>query len=415
MTDKIKKFGDGRDWFLEKRFGMFVHWGLYAINAWQEQEQQRLSVPRAEYGKLISKFNPKYFDPDAWIDLAQKSGMEYLTFTAKHMDGFCMWDTGQTDYKVTNSPFGKDVLAQVAEACHRRNFPLCLYYCLVDNHRPDYSANEKGHGLKQSEPGDVPDLEKYVDYVREQARELCSHYGKIHGFWWDVGDELEHKDSSINAMIRELQPGIVINDRGFSDADFGTPERDWIKSIEEDLSFHKPVEACNSVGKESWGYRIDEDYFTSVYLMRGIANMFAKGGNYLLNIGPDADGVVPAQAVDRIEKIGSWFGNVKEALHGTIPANDLTDNRDVLLTRRKNSLYIILLNQPLSTGVGLLPFDREPQVARLLNDGRKVEFSVDLLPSAHASGALQLHLKNLPVEEFANEVMVVQLDFKDAF
>ncbi|MEN7973935.1 MAG: alpha-L-fucosidase, partial [Verrucomicrobiota bacterium] len=310
------KFGDGRDWFLEKRFGMFVHWGLYAINAWQEQEQQRLSIPRQEYEKLISRFNPANFDPDAWIDLAQKAGMEYLTFTAKHLDGFCMWDTDQTDYKVTRSPYGKDVLAKVAEACHRRDFPLCIYYCLVDNHHPSYPISGKGHALKQPEPDDVPNLEKYLGYVRKQVRELCTDYGKIHGFWWDV-NQLDHVDPSFNAMIRELQPGVVINDRGFSEADFGTPERDWVKSIDEDLEFDKLVEACNSVGKESWGYRIDEDYFTTVHLMRGIANMFAKGGNYLLNVGPDADGVVPPQAVERLEKIGNWLGNVKEALYGT--------------------------------------------------------------------------------------------------
>jgi len=140
----VKKFGDGRDWFLEKRFGLFVTWGLYSIEGWQEQQQQRLEIPRREYVKLISEFDPGNFDPDVWINLAEKAGMEYITFVVKHMDGFCMWDTEQTDFKVTNSPYGKDILAQLADACHRRIFPLSIYYCLVDNHHISYPANGIG-------------------------------------------------------------------------------------------------------------------------------------------------------------------------------------------------------------------------------------------------------------------------------
>ena len=405
----VKKFGDGRDWFLEKRFGLFVTWGLYSIEGWQEQQQQRLEIPRWEYGKLFSEFDPGNFDPDAWIDLAEKAGMEYITFVAKHMDGFCMWDTEQTDFKVTNSPYGKDILAQLAQACHRRNFPLSIYYCLVDNHHINYPANGTGHGLKHPEQGDKPDLEKYLYYVREQVRELCANYGQIHGFWWDV-NQTGHIDTSFNAMIRELQPGIVINNRGFGDGDFSTPEREWHQFINNDLSFDKPVEACNSVGKESWGYRIGEDYHTSEYLMRGISNMLAKGGNYLLNVGPDANGVIPVQAVERLEKIGRWLATVKEAFYGAVPVNELTDNRDILLTRKEDDLFVILLNRPVANGIGLLPFALKPQNAILLNDGSQVQYEVELLPSAHLSGLLQLHLKNLPVSKFCNEIMVIKLE-----
>jgi len=133
-----QRFGAGRDWFLERRFGLFVHWGLYAIPAWHEQQQWRDRVPREEYEKLAAQFNPVRYDPDQWLDVAEETGMEYVCFTTKHHDGFSMWDTPQSDYKVTNSPFGKDMLGMLAEACHRRGFPLCLYYSVDDWHHTKY-------------------------------------------------------------------------------------------------------------------------------------------------------------------------------------------------------------------------------------------------------------------------------------
>jgi alpha-L-fucosidase len=134
----LTRFGDDRDWFFEKRFGLFVHWGLYSIPAWHEQMQWRKRVPRGGYEKLAGQFNPVRFDPDAWLDLAEEAGMQYLCFTTKHHDGFCLWDTAGTDYNVMNSPYGRDILAILAEACHRRGFPVSLYYSAVDWQHPNY-------------------------------------------------------------------------------------------------------------------------------------------------------------------------------------------------------------------------------------------------------------------------------------
>ena len=128
ISYKINKFNDGRDWFLKKRFGLFVHWGIYSINGWHEQEQYRKGLSRSEYSSVMEKFNPNDFDPDEWLDIADSAGMEYLCFTSKHIDGFCMWDTAQTDFNVMNTPYQRDILSEVAMACHRRNFPLCIYY-----------------------------------------------------------------------------------------------------------------------------------------------------------------------------------------------------------------------------------------------------------------------------------------------
>ncbi len=229
------RFGDGRDWWFEKRFGMFVHWGLYAIHGRHEQEQWRYRVPRAEYEKLAAQWNPVKYNPDAWLDLASAAGMKYVCLTTKHHDGFCLWDTKQTTYNTMNTPYGKDVVKMLADACHRRGVPLCLYYSIADWHQPNYPNQGRHHEL-QPQPGDQPDLMRYLEYVKAQVRELCTNYGQLGGIWWDINVD-KHVDPSINAMIRKLQPTAVINNRGFDDGDFGTPERDYETTGEELLSF----------------------------------------------------------------------------------------------------------------------------------------------------------------------------------
>src|SRR5882672_3305396 len=214
------RFGDGRDWWFQKRFGMFVHWGLYAIHGIHEQEQWRFRVPRAEYVKLATQWNPVKFDPNRWLDLAAEAGMEYICLTTKHHDGFCLWDTRQTTYNTMNTPYGKDVLKMLADACHRRGVPLCLYYSIADWHHPNYPNQGRHHEL-QPQPGDEPDLMRYLEFLKAQVRELCTNYGAIHGFWWDMNVD-KHVDPSINAMIRQLQPKAVINNRGVDEGDFGT-------------------------------------------------------------------------------------------------------------------------------------------------------------------------------------------------
>ena len=212
------------NWFKAKRFGMFVHWGLYAIPAKHEQYWQRWNIPSEEYLKLAEQFNPQKFDPVAWLDLAEAAGMEYLVFTVKHHDGFCMWDTQQTEFNIMNSPYGKDILAMLADECHKRDFPLVIYYSVVDWYQENYPNIGRHHEIV-TDPA-KHDMVAYVEFVKAQIRELCSNYGKIHGIWWDMNVP-EYQESSVHELIRELQPEAVINNRGFGPGDFSTPEREW--------------------------------------------------------------------------------------------------------------------------------------------------------------------------------------------
>jgi alpha-L-fucosidase len=407
------RFGDGRDWFFSKPFGMFVHWGLYAIPAWHEQVQQRRGMQRAAYEELIDSFNPQQFDPDAWLDVAASAGMTSLCFTTKHHDGFCLWDTRQTDFNVMQSPYGKDILGLLAEACQRRGVPLSLYYSIVDWHHPNYPNQGRNHELPGPEPGDTPDLERYLRFLNEQVRELCTNYGEIHGFWWD-NNRTDVRDPSINEMIRKLQPNAVINDRGFDDGDFGTPERDYDSYVNEVAAFDRPTQAVESVGHESWGYKADEDYHADSYLIRSIDKILAKGGVYLLNVGPTADGAIPPEAVRILQTIGRWYAAVNVAFHPAVPAPGETENRDVLLTRNGNNLYVHLYKPPPTSRVHLKPIRTLPKQAVLLNTGVPVETCVDFLPSEAVTDSGHheyLRLRNLPVNDLADTVMVVQLTF----
>lgn len=408
----MKRFHDSRDWFFEKRFGLFVHWGLYAIKGWHEQEIWRWPVAREEYARYLRQFNPVRFDPDAWLDAAREAGMEYVVFTTKHCDGFCNWDSQQTDFKITNTPYGKDVLRLLSEACQRQSMPLCLYYSIPDMHHPAYPHSGRPYEYAAPLPGNKADFAAYLDYVRAQMRELLTQYGPIHAWWWDA-NVMKHEDESFHDLVQELQPAALINGRGFGKGDFQTPERDWDNSINASAAFSELTEACTSVGLYSWGWKTDEDHYSDFHLRHSIAKVLAKGGNYLLNVGPKADGTFDPEDVARLRRIGEWLKPVQEAFEGTEPASGLTDNRNVLLTRRRETVYVILHKPPTTDAVRLRPIDAMPCEAVLLNDGRPVECIVNRLPGYGPGVDAEpvLRLRRLPVDTFAGQVMVVRLRF----
>ncbi|MCX6366554.1 MAG: alpha-L-fucosidase [Armatimonadetes bacterium] len=405
MNSLVPRFGDGRDWWFERRYGMFVHWGLYAINGWHEQEQWRRRVPRSQYTKLAAQWNPTKFSPEAWLDLAQEAGMEYLCLTTKHHDGFCLWDTKLTRYNTMNTPYGKDIVKLLAEACQRRKFPLCLYYSIADWHHPSYPNQGRHHEIP-AQPEDSPDLLAYTEFVRGQVRELCTHYGELHGFWWDMNVDL-HRDTSINALIRQLQPKAVINDRGYDEGDFGTPERDY----ESKVDFMRRVEACQSVGMESWSWRKNEDYYTDRHLMRSIAKFRARDANYLLNVGPKGDGTIPVESAGILKRIGRWYKAVREAFEGTTPCSELAANKSVLLTRKANTLYVICHTDLVGSAIKLKPLAIAPARATLLNTGKPVAFSLEMTPSDHVEHQAFLRLTGLATNTLADTTPVIKLEF----
>jgi len=296
----------------------------------------------------------------------------------------------------------------IADACHRRKVPLCLYYSIVDWNNPNYPNQGRAHEL-QPQPQDSPDQGKYIEFVREQVRELCTNYGEIHGFWWDA-NRLGVVDPSINTMIRKLQPKAVINNRGFDDGDFSTPERDYEK--DDKINFDHPVEACQAVGMESWGYKKDEDYYTDRHLISSIDRYMARNANYLLNVGPTSEGIIPSKAAELLSRIGKWKNSVDESFQKVQPDTDLINVPGVLVTKRDRTLYIHLNKMPVGDGLKLKPIHILPSKATLLNTGKAIECVVNLCPSDHTTQLPYLRLRNLPVNEFANTVLVAKLEFE---
>jgi len=366
-----RKLDAKKRWFGEARFGMFVHFGLYAIPGRGEWLMHDENIPREEYEKLMKRFNPRRFDADAWVDAAKQAGAKYITFTAKHIDGFCLFDSKLTDYKITNTPFRRDLTGELIDACHRKGMRIVLYYCQFDWHHPNY-VHRKGQfkDLQCKRSGDDPDWDKYLDYYIGQVRELCTRYGRIDGIWFDGTQKSERtwRGRQVYKMINRYQPGAVVNDRG-NYGDYFTPERR--------LSFAPAaagymVEACQAISRDAWGYAPNSPCFTSPTLIRSLVRMASVGGNYLLNIGPKPDGTLPADQVRRLEDIGGWLKEHGRSVFGAEGCPMQGESEDMLYTRRGNRLYLHLLRWPETDRVALKRLRAKPLRARLLKTGRRL-------------------------------------------
>ena len=407
----MDKFNDARDWFFEKRYGMFVHWGLYSICGFHEQEIYKKQTPRGEYMKYAGEFNPTGFDPDSFVDAALAAGMEYMVVTCKHIDGFCMWGTRHSGFNIMNTPYGKDIIKMLADACHRRNFPIGIYYSCTDMNHKNYPNGNRPYEYPCPQPGDEPDFEKYMAYVKGQITELCTGYGELCSVFWDA-NVIGHEDASLNEAVRRLQPKAVINDRGYDRGDYGTPEREYTKEQTDRLvRFDRPTEACQALGMLSWGYKKDESYYSSKFIMRSMDRIFCLGGNYLLNVGPKPDGTISGKDSALLGKIGKWLASVRESVYGCEPASHLICNKGVLATRKGGCLYLHFVEDMAGESVMVEPLDALPRRALLLNTGEELPFRMDMGTRDKHDKMEYVRICGIPVEELYGEVPVIKLEF----
>ena len=294
-------------WWQEARFGMFVHWGLYSQLGRHEWVMNRERIPVAEYEKLADSWQVKPCPAREWAAVAKRAGMKYMVMTTKHHEGFCLWDTKQTDYNATRRGPKRDLVGEYVEAARQAGLSVGFYYSLMDWHHPDGARCAKNEKARR----------RFIDFTHGCVRELCSNYGKLDILWYDVAWPLSSakawESARMNAMVRELQPDIIINNRSYLPEDFGTPE----EAIVADAA-GRAWEACMTFNG-SWGYMpsaIDWHSARSVVTMLQTA---ASGcGNLLLNIGPKPDGSVPEEAVERLGTVGRWVEKNGEALYGQV-------------------------------------------------------------------------------------------------
>lgn len=397
----------------DNMFGMFIHWGLYAQTGVQEQVYARFDWPREKYESLIHDFNPVDYDPEQWVLMAKDAGMRYICFTTKHHDGFCMWDTKYTDYNIMNTPYGKDVLNMLADACDKHGMKLSLYYSNPDWHHPLGYNSASSHQWKAVDKRTV-DTEGYREYIRNQLTELLTGYGPIYTLFWDIPPKIS--DPSINELARKLQPGILINDRGFDKGDFSTPEREY-KAIDAER-FERRTEACNSLGRQSWGYRVNEDFYSVRHLEGAIDRIMAMGGSYLLNVGPNGKGVVESAYAERLSRIGEWYKRVRQSFEGcdASPFPLKERSNPCIVTENGGKTYVHFYNGLNCDAVELSGYPCCPKEVTLLNNGAKPEFAVEAVPEffSRETGRAEeqfLHIRGIPVDDL-NEPLVIEIEWQ---
>ena len=394
----------------ENKFGMFIHWGFYALTGVQEQAFARMDMPREEYDALMHKFDPVKYDPEAWVLLAKSAGMKYICFTTKHHDGFCMWDTKYTDYNIMNTPYGKDVLKMLADACQKHGMLLSLYYSNPDWNHPYGYNPATTHQWKAKKENGI-NTEIYREYVKNQVRELLTNYGKIYTFFWDIPPCIY--DPSLNELVRSLQPDIYINDRGWDSGDFSTPEREY--KSENGQFFTRMTEACNSLGEQSWGFRENEDFYSIRHITSSIDKIMACGGSYLLNVGPDAEGVIREEYASRLARVGDWYNRMEGCLECAEPDefNYHIRSNSYMATKKNGKTYLHFYNGTVSSSVSLEYFYNVPRSVRLMNTGERLTANIDLLPEYASNGQAKpfLHITGIPVDDLSNEPIVIEIEW----
>ena len=333
-----------RNWFREARFGMFIHFGLYSTLERGEWVMYLDQIPPAEYQKLITRFNPSQFDPRAWVSLAKAAGQRYMTITSKHHEGFCMFRTESSNFSIMHSPFGRDLIGELAAECHRQQMPLFFYFSLMDWNNPAYHESLKAK---------TPVSSAFIDVIRTQLRELCTQYGKIAGIWfdggWDHTPEQWHAEELI-ALIRGLQPDALINDRAGIPADFSTPEQELGQRPEKDKD--RLREACMTIN-DNWGFAKTDGRFKPVPELIQLLSLAAGSDcNMLLNVGPQPTGLIQQAFVDRLLAMGAWLNKSGTAIYDTRPGAGVYYTASTS-TARGNTFYLHLFNWPSGAGLRL--------------------------------------------------------------
>jgi alpha-L-fucosidase len=391
--------GGDLGWFLEARFGMFIHWGLYALPARHEWVMSREETAPNAYERYLHYFDPDLYDPREWARAAADAGMRYLVLTTKHHEGFCLWDSALTDYSVMATPYGRDLIGPFVEAVRAAGLKVGFYHSLLDWHHPDFAIDDF-HPLRNRLDVDAlntgRDANRYRAYLHGQVRELLTRYGRIDYLFMDFSYEdgtipessvLPGKgpefwgSAELLAMVRELQPGIFVNDRLGIPGDFVTPEQ--YQPSGPMTANGGPIrwEACQTLNG-SWGYDRDNlDYKPVDLLLRMLVDGVSKDGNMLLNVGPTARGNLDPRAVASLRGLGDWMRLHGRSVYGA-GASGFTPPPDARFTQRGDRLYLHLFAWPFQH-VHLPGLAGKVAYAQLLNDASEIGL-ITLPPGASA-------------------------------
>ena len=468
MTLDVKPTTGDTGWFQHDRFGLFIHWGLYAMAARHEWVKSRERVSEEHYEKYFKYFDPDLYDPQRWAEAASHAGMKYFVITTKHHEGFCLWDSKLTDYKAPNTPAKRDLLRPMVEAFRGQGMRVGFYHSLIDWHHPDYVVDYPIHPRREALPpgtnlpvhrgepnqsreyhegvdvNEGRDQGRYADYLHGQVRELLTEFGDVDILWFDFSylRDLERhartdfefnkgreawKSERLLEMIRELAPKVILNDR--LDLPEDTPEymdvktpeqfqpREWVRVNGQPVVW----EVCQTFSG-SWGYHRDESSWrSSRQLIQTLIDCVSKGGNLLLNVGPTGRGEFDVRALDRLDAIGRWMHHHDRSIYGCTQAPaEFATPHDARLTYdpQRKLLFVHLFSWPYKNLVlsGKAYLDRL-DYAQLLHDGSEVglaRFEAGDNPAGHTqfNAGEDAVVVQLPQTEPGVEVPVVELMLK---
>ncbi|WP_159023918.1 alpha-L-fucosidase [Formosa sp. L2A11] len=388
-SSKKKLSDDVRmEWWRDSKFGMFIHWGAYSIIGGErgtkiagggaEWAMDKLDYTIEDYEKYPEMFNPQLFDADAWVTMAKNAGMKYIVLTSKHHEGFALWDSKVSDYDVMDTaPFKRDIVKELAEACKKQDIKFCLYYSIVDWHHPQAQGNlYPNYNISQHDDPSVvnPEFPKYYEnYMKPQVGELLKNYGDIGVVWFDgdwISDYTTEMGKDLYKYIRDIQPNTIVNNRvdkgrtgmdgmnnhpGEFAGDFGTPEQEI-----PDTGIDSDWEACMTMNG-TWGYKpSDNNWKSSEDLIHKLVDIVSKGGNFLLNVGPDGYGRFPAESIRRLEAMGQWTKKNGEAIYGA-SASPYEKPKWGRYTQKDGVLYAHVFDWPTD---GTLKLNKEIKVKR---------------------------------------------------
>jgi alpha-L-fucosidase len=424
LFKETKEQRDARmKWWREARFGMFIHWGLYAVpgGEWKGKQigsigewiMNNAQIPVAEYEQLRDQFNPVKFDAKEFVRIAKGAGMKYIVITSKHHDGFCLWDSKVSNYTIMSTPFKRDILKELSQACEAQGITLCFYHSIMDWHHPDAQAPHfpkyNGSGQKN------PNFSRYVEtYLKPQIRELLTNYGKIGVMWFDgewIPEWSEEQAKDLYIFIKKIRPDIIINNRigtgrkgmqgmtkeGAFAGDFGTPEQEIPATGFPGTDW----ESCMTMN-DTWGFKkSDHNWKSGPGMIRMLIDTSSKGGNLLMNVGPTPEGEIPQPSQERLAEVGKWMKANSEAIYGSSasPFKKLAWGK---CTQKPGKLYLEVFNWP-ADGTLLVPIRNKVSKAYLLTDPAKA------LATASADDGVKVTLPATAPDPVAS-VVVLEID-----
>ena len=350
-----QEFNARMKWWRKARFGMFIHWGPVSLKGTEIGWSRGKEVPLKEYDNLYKKFNPSKFNAKEWVDIANAAGMKYMVITSKHHDGFCLWNTKTTSYNIMSTPFGRDVIKELAGECRSQGITFCTYYSILDWYHPDYNISSRGGPGYRLPDGQTPGMNRYIEYMKEQLRELIVNYGPLGVMWFDGEWEepWKHKQGiALYSFVRNLQPNIIINNRvdkgrkgmkgiTLTDkeyaGDFDTPEQE-IGNFQTERHWETCMTLCTQ-----WAWKPDDELKSLKECIHILVQTVGGDGNLLLNVGPMPDGRIEMRQVERLREIGQWLKKYGESIYDT-KGGPFKPGSWGVSTHNGRNIYVHILN-----------------------------------------------------------------------